>query len=108
MVSGMRMRELTLKQLTAVPCPTCEVAPGKRCLLHSGAPRSEPHVDRKLSARLRRLRRNEFHVILDVDKSPSANNPLYALVSLVTSSDVEVMPLCDKRESWCLLVQDNT
>ncbi len=36
-----------------------------------------------------------------------ANNPLYALVSLVTSSDVEVMPLCDKRESWCLIVQDN-
>ncbi len=44
------MRELTLKQLTAVPCPACGVAPGKRCLLHSGAPRSEPHVDRKLSA----------------------------------------------------------
>src|SRR3989442_1798506 len=49
-VIGMRMRDLTLRQLTAVPCPTCGVAPGKRCLLHSGAPRSEPHVDRKLSA----------------------------------------------------------
>jgi hypothetical protein len=49
-VIGMRMRNLTLKQLTAVPCPTCGVAPGMRCLLHSGAPRSEPHVDRRLSA----------------------------------------------------------
>jgi len=38
------------KQLLAVPCPTCGVRPGERCLLHSGALRSEPHVDRKLSA----------------------------------------------------------
>src|SRR6266481_230127 len=43
------MRGLNLKQLTAVPCPSCGVAPGKRCLSHSGFPRSEPHVDRKLS-----------------------------------------------------------
>jgi len=46
----MRMSDLTAKQLFAVPCPTCGVAPGERCLLHSGAPRTEPHVDRKLSA----------------------------------------------------------
>jgi len=44
------MRDLTVKQLTAVSCPTCGVAPGKRCLLHSGALRSDSHVDRKLSA----------------------------------------------------------
>ena len=46
----MRMSDLTAKQLLSVPCPTCGVGPGGRCLLHSGVPRSEPHVDRKLSA----------------------------------------------------------
>ncbi len=80
-VIGMRMRDLTLKQLTAVPCPTCGVAPGKRCLLHSGAPRSGPHVDRKLSAA----------EAIETKRIPlPANNPLCALVSPVTSSDVEV------------------
>jgi hypothetical protein len=42
--------ELTPKQLSSVPCPTCGVAAGKRCVLHSGGLRLEPHVDRKLSA----------------------------------------------------------
>jgi hypothetical protein len=46
----MRMSDLTEEQLFSVPCPTCGVAPGEPCLLHSGAPRSGPHVDRKLSA----------------------------------------------------------
>jgi hypothetical protein len=46
----MKIKELTPKQLSSVPCPTCGVAVGKRCVLHSGARRSEPHVDRKLSA----------------------------------------------------------
>lgn len=46
----MRMSDLTAKQLFSVPCPTCGVATGEPCLLHSGAPRTEPHVDRKLSA----------------------------------------------------------
>jgi len=44
------MSDLTSKQLFAVACPTCGVSVGERCLLHSGAPRSEPHIDRKLSA----------------------------------------------------------
>jgi hypothetical protein len=44
------MGDLTQKQLISVPCPTCGVAAGARCLLHSGAPRSEPHINRKLSA----------------------------------------------------------
>jgi hypothetical protein len=44
------MRDLTNDQLSSVPCPTCGVAAGKRCLLHSGALRSESHVDRKLYA----------------------------------------------------------
>jgi hypothetical protein len=45
----MRMHELTPKQLSSVPCPTCGVGVGQRCVLHSGGPRSEPHVDRKLA-----------------------------------------------------------
>ena len=46
----MKMKERNPKQVSSVPCPTCGVAAGKRCVLHSGAPRTEPHVDRKLSA----------------------------------------------------------
>jgi CRP/FNR family cyclic AMP-dependent transcriptional regulator len=46
----MKKKELSTKQLLSVPCPTCGVAAGQRCVLHSGAQRSEPHVDRKLSA----------------------------------------------------------
>jgi hypothetical protein len=47
----MKMKELTPKQLSSVPCPTCGVAAGKHCVLHSGAPRTKPHVDdRKLRA----------------------------------------------------------
>ncbi len=42
--------ELNAKQLLSVPCPTCGVDAGQRCVLHSGALRSEPHVDRRLSA----------------------------------------------------------
>ncbi len=46
----MKKKELTPKQLSSVPCPTCGVAAGKRCVLLSGTPRIEPHTDRKLSA----------------------------------------------------------
>ena len=46
----MRMEELTPKELSSVRCPTCGVAAGQRCHLHSGSPRVEPHLDRKLSA----------------------------------------------------------
>jgi hypothetical protein len=46
----MRMNELTAKQFSSVPCPTCGVAAGMRCLLYSGTPRTEAHIDRKLSA----------------------------------------------------------
>lgn len=46
----MRMKSLTPKLFLSVPCPTCKVAAGKRCLLHSGDLRSEPHLDRKLTA----------------------------------------------------------
>jgi len=44
------MRDLNPKLVLAVRCPTCGVAGGKRCVLHSGQPRTEPHLDRRLSA----------------------------------------------------------
>jgi len=40
----------TLRQLSSVSCPTCGVAAGKCCVLHSGAPRSGPHKDRRYAA----------------------------------------------------------
>ena len=46
----MKKSELTLKQVSGVPCPTCGVATGMPCVLHSGGKRLEPHVDRKLAA----------------------------------------------------------
>jgi len=46
----MKIHELTPKQLASIPCPTCGAGVGERCVLHSGGPRSEPHVDRKLAA----------------------------------------------------------
>jgi hypothetical protein len=46
----MKMRDMSPELFNSVPCPTCHVGPGKRCLLHSGGLRVEPHVDRKLAA----------------------------------------------------------
>jgi len=46
----MKKKELTSKQISVVPCPTCGAAAGEACVLHSGGPRSGPHVDRKFSA----------------------------------------------------------
>ncbi|MGH9691283.1 MAG: zinc finger domain-containing protein [Candidatus Acidiferrales bacterium] len=46
----MRTRELTQKQVSSVPCPTCGVAAGHGCVLNTGGPRVEPHPDRKFSA----------------------------------------------------------
>jgi len=40
------MRKLSL----SVPCPTCGVAVGKRCVLCSGDLRTEPHASRKVAA----------------------------------------------------------
>jgi hypothetical protein len=45
-----KSKELTLKQILSVPCPTCGAATEEPCELHTGAPRTEPHRDRKLSA----------------------------------------------------------
>ena len=46
----MKTKELTAKQILSVPCPTCSAATGHACELHTGALRTEPHRDRKLSA----------------------------------------------------------
>jgi len=45
-----KTKELTLKQIQSVPCPTCGAAIKEACELHRGALRTEPRRDRKLSA----------------------------------------------------------
>jgi hypothetical protein len=45
-----KTKELTLKQILSVPCPTCGAAIEEACELHTGALRTEPHRNRKLSA----------------------------------------------------------
>jgi hypothetical protein len=47
---AMKTKELTRKQVLSVACPTCGAAIGKACELHTGALRTEPHRDRRLSA----------------------------------------------------------
>ena len=44
-----KAKELTPKQILSVPCSTCGAAVGEACELQTGAPRTEPHRDRKLS-----------------------------------------------------------
>jgi len=44
------MGDMNPKCVLAVPCPTCGVAVGKGCVLHSGRLRNDPHLDRKLCA----------------------------------------------------------
>jgi len=44
-----KIKKLTRKQVLSVPCPTCWVAIGQACRLSAGAPRTEPHRNRKLS-----------------------------------------------------------
>jgi len=46
----MKKSELTPKQVSYGPCPTCGVAIRKSGVLNSGAPRSRPHVDRRFAA----------------------------------------------------------
>jgi hypothetical protein len=47
---AVKTKDLTKKQVLSVPCPTCGAATEEACELHSGALRTEPHRDRKLSA----------------------------------------------------------
>lgn len=46
----MTISELTPELLLSIPCPTCGVDAGEFCLLHSGGPSPDPHIDRKLDA----------------------------------------------------------
>ena len=46
----MKVKPLTRKQLTCVPCPTCHVASGERCVTTVGGIRFTPHTDRKVLA----------------------------------------------------------
>src|SRR5271155_437366 len=45
-----KTRKLTAEQISSVPCATCGAAAGEVCDPHPGAPRPEPHRDRKLAA----------------------------------------------------------
>jgi hypothetical protein len=47
---GMKVKELTRRQLSSVRCPTCGVAAGERCETSAGGFRFSPHADRKLLA----------------------------------------------------------
>lgn len=47
---AVKTKELSLKQILSVPCPTCGAATEEACELHFGGLRNEPHRDRKLSA----------------------------------------------------------
>lgn len=46
----MKVKQLTPKQLCSVPCPTCHVAAGERCVTSVGGIRFWPHPDRKYLA----------------------------------------------------------
>jgi uncharacterized CHY-type Zn-finger protein len=49
-IGTVKVKELSLKQIQSVACPTCAAAIQEPCELHSGGLRFEPHRDRKLSA----------------------------------------------------------
>jgi len=70
----MRMKDLTPAQLSSVPCPTCGVTAGQRCLLHSGALRSELHIDRKLSA-AEAIETKRYQRIQSLAKRPAGDRP---------------------------------
>jgi hypothetical protein len=43
-------KELSPKTMLSVRCPTCGAAPGEKCELGTGMPRTNPHRDRRLIA----------------------------------------------------------
>jgi len=59
----------TLKKFLLHPCPSCGVAAGMLCERHSGRPRKEPHVDRKVAA---------FEAVVEGEfRSPSPKSKAY-------------------------------
>jgi hypothetical protein len=67
---SVKKKELRPKKLFHVPCPVCGATAGGRCELHSGAPRSEPHLERTLAA-IEAEELTRIHVVRDVDDSAS-------------------------------------
>jgi hypothetical protein len=46
----MKKRDLTAKNVSTIPCPTCGAGIGRRCILTTGRPRFKAHVNRRLGA----------------------------------------------------------
>jgi hypothetical protein len=46
----MKTKDLTAEEILSVPCTRCGALIGEVCALKIGAPRTEAHRDRKLSA----------------------------------------------------------
>jgi hypothetical protein len=44
-------KALSLKKAIAVRCPTCGAAPGEKCELSTGQPRTDPYRERRLIAK---------------------------------------------------------
>ncbi len=47
----MTKKERSPQQALTVPCPTCGAAPGEKCELSTGQPRTDPHRDRRVIAK---------------------------------------------------------
>jgi len=46
----MRLEDLTPELVVSVPCPTCGAASERPCLLYSGDPHIDSHIERKFYA----------------------------------------------------------
>jgi hypothetical protein len=46
----MKATKSTAKKILAIRCPTCGAAPGEKCELSTGLPRTNPHRYRRLIA----------------------------------------------------------
>ncbi len=46
----MKLKELTPELVVSVPCPTCGAASERPCLLYSGDPHIDSHIERKFYA----------------------------------------------------------
>jgi hypothetical protein len=44
-------KEHSPKEALTVHCPTCGAKPGEKCELSTGLPRTDPHRDRRLTAK---------------------------------------------------------
>jgi hypothetical protein len=67
---SVKKKELRPKKLFHVPCPACSATARGRCELHSGVPRSEPHLERTLAA-IEEEELTRIHMVRDVDDSAS-------------------------------------